>query len=74
MDEKILNFVEKFGVIECVFVGLLLKFCLVVEGSVDVYLCFGLMMEWDIGVGYVVFVVVGGWVIMFEGDVFFYVK
>lgn len=46
--------------------GSLLKFCLVVEGDVYFYFCLGLMFEWDMGVVYVVVLVVGVNVIVFD--------
>lgn len=38
---EIVVFFEKEGVCDYCFVGFLLKFCLIVEGEVDIYLCFG---------------------------------
>lgn len=52
--------------------GSLLKFCFVVEGSVDIYLCFGLICEWDIGVGYVIVEIVGVMVSKFDGSLLLY--
>lgn len=46
--------------------GSLLKFCLVVEGEVYFYFWLGLIFEWDIGVVYVVVLVVGVNVIVFD--------
>lgn len=47
--------------------GSFLKLCLVVEGEVYFYFCLGLIFEWDIGVVYVVVLVVGVNVIVLDG-------
>lgn len=54
------DYINKYVVKDSKSVGLFLKFCFVVMGEVDFYLCVGCMMEWDMVVGYVVFVGVGG--------------
>lgn len=53
----------QLGLVEKIFMGLFLKFCLVVEGEVDIYLCLVFICEWDIVVVYVVVNVVGGVVV-----------
>lgn len=60
------DYIGKYNVVDMKSVGLLFKFCLVVMGEVDIYLCVGCMMEWDIVVGYVVLVGVGGDVVCFD--------
>lgn len=73
-DEKTLNFAEKLGVTERVSAGSSLKFCLVAEGSADVYPRFGPTMEWDTGAGHAVLAAAGGRVTTPEGDAFLYAK
>jgi 3'(2'), 5'-bisphosphate nucleotidase len=46
---KLLN--EKYGKVEFIHSGSSLKFCLVAEGSADVYPRFGPTMEWDTAAG-----------------------
>ena len=45
-----------------------LKFCLLAEGSADVYPRFGRTMEWDTGAGQAVLEAAGGRVMALEGD------
>ncbi len=45
--EKLIRFLEKLGEHEAIAVGSSLKFCLVADGSVSLYLRFGRTMEWD---------------------------
>ncbi|MBO6729838.1 MAG: 3'(2'),5'-bisphosphate nucleotidase CysQ [Maricaulis sp.] len=73
-DEKTLNFAEKLGVTERVSAGSSLKFCLVAEGSADVYPRFGPTMEWDTGAGHAVLAAAGGRVTTPEGNAFLYAK
>lgn len=60
------DYIGCYGVCDMILVGLLLKFCLVVIGEVDFYLCLGWMMEWDMVVGDVVLCGVGGEVVCFD--------
>lgn len=52
------------GCIEIIVQGLLLKFCWIVEGGLDVYSWLGLIFEWDMVVGQCVLYVVGGVVLL----------
>ncbi len=73
-DEKTLAFAEAQGVTEKVSAGSSLKFCLVAEGSADVYPRFGPTKEWDTGAGHAVLNAAGGCVLTPEGDAFLYAK
>ena len=56
------------GVTEFVPAGSSLKFCLVAEGSADVYPRWGRTMEWDTGAGQAVLEAAGGRVLALDGD------
>lgn len=46
-NDDIQAFVDKLKNLFLVFIGSFLKFLIIVKGEVYVYLCLGLMMEWD---------------------------
>ena len=73
-DEKTVSFAEAQGVTEKVSAGSSLKFCLVAEGSADVYPRFGPTKEWDTGAGHAVLNAAGGCVLTPEGEPFLYAK
>lgn len=73
-DEKTLSFADAQGVTEKVSAGSSLKFCLVAEGSADVYPRFGPTKEWDTGAGHAVLNAAGGQVLTPEGEPFLYAK
>lgn len=73
-DEKTLAFADNAGVTEKVSAGSSLKFCLVAEGSADVYPRFGPTCEWDTGAGHAVLKAAGGDVVTPEGEPFLYGK
>ena len=73
-DEKTLAFADAQGVTEKVSAGSSLKFCLVAEGTADVYPRFGPTKEWDTGAGHAVLNAAGGAVLTPEGDAFVYAK
>jgi 3'(2'),5'-bisphosphate nucleotidase len=56
------------GVTEFVPAGSSLKFCLVAEGSADVYPRWGRTMEWDTAAGQAVLEAAGGRVLVLDGD------
>lgn len=56
-EESVLN---KYEVTECMSVGSSLKFCLVSEGTADLYYRHGPTMEWDIAAGHAVVKAAGG--------------
>lgn len=59
---------DKIGVKGFTPAGSSLKFCLVAQGSVDVYPRLGRTMEWDTGAGQAVLEAAGGRVMMLDGD------
>lgn len=67
-------FLADLGVIETRSAGSSLKFCLVAEGSADVYPRFGPTMEWDTAAGDAVLRAAGGTVTNPDGTVFGYGK
>lgn len=73
-DEKTMKFADDNGVVEKVSAGSSLKFCLVAEGSADVYPRFGPTKEWDTGAGHAVLNAAGGRVTTPEGEDFLYAK
>jgi len=73
-DEKTMAFADDHGVTEKVSAGSSLKFCLVAEGSADVYPRFGPTKEWDTGAGHAVLNAAGGCVTTPEGEPFVYAK
>lgn len=73
-DEQTLAFVKELGISDCVSAGSSLKFCLVAEGSADVYPRFAPTMEWDTGAGHAVLSAAGGQVTNPDGTPFLYGK
>ncbi|MED5547855.1 MAG: 3'(2'),5'-bisphosphate nucleotidase CysQ [Pseudomonadota bacterium] len=73
-DEKTIAFADSVGVTEKVSAGSSLKFCLVAEGSADVYPRFGPTCEWDTGAGHAVLKAAGGDVLTPDGAPFLYGK
>jgi 3'(2'), 5'-bisphosphate nucleotidase len=69
-DQKLSDFVQdlrsRYGEVEHVAVGSSLKFCLVAEGSADIYPRFGPTMEWDTGAGDIIVREAGGTVVVAE--------
>ena len=61
------GYLEKLGPHETVSRGSSLKFCLVAEGSADVYPRLGPTSEWDTGAGHAVVLAAGGQVIGMDG-------
>ncbi|MCA1748307.1 MAG: 3'(2'),5'-bisphosphate nucleotidase CysQ [Sphingomonadales bacterium] len=59
---------EKIGVADFKPAGSSLKFCLVAQGSADVYPRLGRTMEWDTGAGQAVLEAAGGRVHVLEGE------
>lgn len=73
-DAETLAFAEAQGVVEKVSAGSSLKFCLVAEGSADIYPRFGPTREWDTGAGHAVLSAAGGRVTQPDGSDFAYGK
>ena len=73
-DADTLAFAEAQGVVEKVSAGSSLKFCLVAEGSADIYPRFGPTREWDTGAGHAVLSAAGGRVTQPDGADFVYGK
>ncbi|MCF3640944.1 3'(2'),5'-bisphosphate nucleotidase CysQ [Rhizobium sp. TRM95111] len=69
-----LAFLERHGVTDCTSVGSSLKFCLVAEGTADVYPRFGRTMEWDTAAGDAILRAAGGQVTTVDGRPFVYGK
>ena len=61
------GYLAKLGPHETVSRGSSLKFCLVAEGSADVYPRLGPTSEWDTGAGHAVLLAAGGEVVSVEG-------
>jgi 3'(2'), 5'-bisphosphate nucleotidase len=74
VDDNTLAFADAQGVAERVSAGSSLKFCLVADGSADVYPRFGPTKEWDTGAGHAVLNAAGGAVLTPEGKAFLYAK
>ncbi|BDX00665.1 3'(2'),5'-bisphosphate nucleotidase CysQ [Maricaulis maris] len=73
-DEKTRAFANAQGVTETVSAGSSLKFCLIAEGTADVYPRFGPTKEWDTGAGHAVLNAAGGAVLTPDGAPFIYAK
>lgn len=67
-------FIARFEEAETVSVGSSLKFCLLAEGSADIYPRFGRTMEWDTAAGDAVLRAAGGTTLSPDGSVFRYGK
>ncbi|WP_317235240.1 3'(2'),5'-bisphosphate nucleotidase CysQ family protein [Niabella ginsengisoli] len=70
-EEKLLS---KIGISETVAKGSSLKFCLVAEGTADIYYRHGPTMEWDTAAGHAVVLNAGGDVTGLNGEPFLYGK
>lgn len=64
MDSKTLEFLEGFKHASVLQAGSSVKFCLVAEGSAEVYPRFGRTMEWDTAAGQAVLEAAGGKVLV----------
>jgi 3'(2'), 5'-bisphosphate nucleotidase len=73
-DEQTSAFLADLGVASTRSAGSSLKFCLVAEGTADVYPRFGPTMEWDTAAGDAVLRAAGGTVINPDGTTFGYGK
>ncbi|MDT7544501.1 MAG: 3(2), 5-bisphosphate nucleotidase [Actinomycetota bacterium] len=73
-DAETAAFLADLGVISTRSAGSSLKFCLVAEGSADVYPRFGPTMEWDTAAGDAVLRAAGGTVTNPDGTLFAYAK
>lgn len=67
-------FLDGRAVAEMKPAGSSLKFCLVAEGSADVYPRLGRTMEWDVAAGHAVLAAAGGRVTLTDGTPFTYAK
>ena len=67
-------FIARFGNCETVAVGSSLKFCLLAEGTADIYPRFGRTMEWDTAAGDAVLRAAGGVTLCTDGAPFLYGK
>lgn len=74
LDEETKAFLATLGIADRRSIGSSLKFCLVAEGSADVYPRFGPTMEWDTGAGQAVVEAAGGRVTQPDGSAFLYGK
>jgi 3'(2'), 5'-bisphosphate nucleotidase len=72
MSDETSSFIDairnEYGEIEIIPAGSSLKFCLVAEGTADVYPRFGPTMEWDTAAGQAVVELAGGTVLNHETD------
>lgn len=73
-DEATNAWLDEQGITETVSAGSSLKFCLLAEGTADVYPRFGPTMEWDTAAGHAVLRAAGGRVRTLEGAPFTYAK
>ncbi|MGY6661830.1 MAG: 3'(2'),5'-bisphosphate nucleotidase CysQ [Glycocaulis sp.] len=73
-DDQTRAFAATEGVSETVSAGSSLKFCLVADGSADLYPRFGPTMEWDTAAGHAVVLAAGGDVTCPDGSPFLYGK
>ena len=67
-------FLKGHAVAEVISAGSSLKFCLVADGSADVYPRLGRTMEWDVAAGHAVLAAAGGRVTFTDGTPFTYAK
>ena len=73
-DEDTMVYLDKNNITESVSAGSSLKFCLVAEGSADVYPRFGRTMEWDTAAADAVLRAAGGRVVTTDGSLLLYGK
>ena len=69
-----IEYLKKFKNVESVSAGSSLKFCLIAEGSVDLYPRFGRTMEWDTAAGHAIIKFAGGNVKTIDGKELVYGK
>ncbi len=74
VEDFILKLKEKYSEIEFYQAGSSLKFCLVAEGSADIYPRFTPTMEWDTAAGQAIVEEAGGAVLALDGSTFLYNK
>lgn len=67
-------FLDAIGVSDMTAVGSSLKFCVLAEGSADIYPRFGRTMEWDTAAGHAVLNAAGGQCVCPRGSPFLYGK
>jgi 3'(2'), 5'-bisphosphate nucleotidase len=60
-------YLRRYSIVEEVSIGSSLKFCLIAQGSADLYPRFGPTMEWDTAAGHAVLVAAGGSVLASDG-------
>lgn len=68
------DFIEELGIKNIVSAASSLKFCLVAEGTADIYPRFGRTMEWDTAAGQAILESAGGAVYDLDGEPFGYAK
>lgn len=73
-DAETNQFIEDLGSHELVGASSSLKFCLVAEGSADLYPRYGRTMEWDTAAGQAILEAAGGSVKTIDGEPFVYAK
>lgn len=73
-SEKEKEVLKKFDIKEVISVGSSLKFCMVAEGTADVYYREGPTMEWDTAAGQAILEAAGGRVLDVDGKQFLYNK
>lgn len=74
LDQETLAYLDGVPVSEKFPIGSALKFCLVAEGTADLYPRFGPTMEWDTSAGHALVLAAGGTVTAFDGGPFRYGK
>lgn len=72
LDPETKKFIEKYQSCEVVSAASSLKFCMVAEGSADIYPRFGPTMQWDTAAGHAVLSAAGGKVTNPDGSEFIY--
>ena len=66
-DDTLARFLPNLGAHELVAVGSSIKFCLVADGSADLYPRFGLTSEWDTAAAQAIVEAAGGAVVKLDG-------
>jgi 3'(2'), 5'-bisphosphate nucleotidase len=74
LDQPTVDFLARLGVTQTRTAGSSLKFCLLAEGTADVYPRWGPTMEWDTAAGHAVLRAAGGTVLQPDGTAFRYGK
>lgn len=67
-------YLEQHGVTEIIAAGSSLKFCMIAEGSAQIYYRHGPTMEWDTAAGHAIAVYAGAYLTKFNGEPFSYNK